>query len=400
MLNALVANGHQVIAAGRRPVGERAHVEWRELDLEWLAEASNHFPWPLGVDLVINAAGLLSTDSRLMENTQDKGARALFDLAAQHAVPVLQISALGAGEHPDIDFLASKGRADAYLLGLPMPSVVLRPSLVLGRGGASSAWLAGLSAWPLVLLPDLLARLQPLQVEELCVAVLALLRRWPAAPTVLPLVGAEVMTLAQLIDRLRAAQGWAPAHYLQAPAVFADAVGRLGERFGWQALNPQSLAMARRDNLADAEPLARTCGYQPAPLRLESWPERSVTVQRALRPLFIAALLFIWLGTAFVCLGPGNAWGLRIMAQAGVQGWPAAVAVNAGALLDGALGVGLLVSRWRRVALLAQLGLMVGYTLFISLVLPQYWLDPYAAVAKNLVLMVATLWLLWTEPRR
>ena len=126
----------------------------------------------------------------------------------------------------------------------------------------------------------------------------------------------------------------------------------------------------------------------------------AVSSQYTIRPLMLAVLVLIWLGTAAVCLGPGYDWGLRIMAEAGVQGAWATVAVIAGAVCDGLLGLGLLFARWRRYALILQLLLMSGYTLCISLVLPHYWFDPYAAVAKNLVLMVATLWLLWTEPRR
>ncbi|WP_205578403.1 DoxX-like family protein, partial [Pseudomonas aeruginosa] len=90
---------------------------------------------------------------------------------------------------------------------------------------------------------------------------------------------------------------------------------------------------------------------------------------------------------------------LRILGEAGIHGWPASLAVIAGALLDGALGVGLLLRRWRRRALLAQFWLMLGYSLVISLILPHYWYDPYMAVGKNIVLMVATLWLLGDEPR-
>jgi len=118
----------------------------------------------------------------------------------------------------------------------------------------------------------------------------------------------------------------------------------------------------------------------------------------ALRPLLIAVLVLIWLGTAVVCLGPGYDWGLRIMGELGVEGRPAAVAIVSGALADALLGAGLLVKRWRRHALRAQLVLMLGYMLIISLWLPHYWFDPFAALAKNLVLLVATLWLLWTEP--
>jgi hypothetical protein len=114
----------------------------------------------------------------------------------------------------------------------------------------------------------------------------------------------------------------------------------------------------------------------------------------------LAVMVLIWLGTAAVCLGPGYDWGLRIMAEAGVHGAWAALAVIGGSLCDALLGLGLMIKRWRRQTLIVQLALMAGYTVFISLILPHYWFDPYAAVAKNLVLMVATLWLFWTEPRR
>ena len=67
------------------------------------------------------------------------------------------------------------------------------------------------------------------------------------------------------------------------------------------------------------------------------------------------------------------------------------------AVLDALLGIGLLLHRWRVWTLRAQLLLMLGYTVLISACLPHYWFDPYMAVGKNLVLMVASLWLLWLE---
>jgi len=119
-----------------------------------------------------------------------------------------------------------------------------------------------------------------------------------------------------------------------------------------------------------------------------------------LRPALLGTLVFTWLWTAVVCLGPGFDWGLRIMADAGVSGWLASAAVIGGALCDGVLGAGLLFKRWRRKALLMQLLLMLAYTLFISVVLPHYWFDPYGGVSKNLVLMIATLWLYGQEAGR
>jgi hypothetical protein len=85
------------------------------------------------------------------------------------------------------------------------------------------------------------------------------------------------------------------------------------------------------------------------------------------------------------------------MAEAGATGWLASLAVIGGAGCDAVLGLGLLFKRWRRRVLMAQLVLMVAYTLFITLVLPHYWLDPYGGVSKNLVLIIATLWLYGQE---
>lgn len=401
LLRALQQAGHRVIATCREPRSQNGPgVEWRSLDLSRLAIDPECFVFPESVDLLINAAGLLSVDAAQLSRVQDQGARVLFDLVARRGVRVLQISALGASAHSDVPFLASKGSADDYLLSLGKTSVVLRPSLVVGAGGASSAWLAGLSPWPLIPLLDLNAHLQPVHIDDVVGAVLGLLRQWPAESMVLPLVGPEPMRLSEVVDHLRAAQGWGAGRYVQVPLLGWG--GWLGDRLGWRALNRQSIALAQQDNVADPEVLASVCGYTAAPLasRLRDWPTATVSSQRTVRPLMLAVMVLIWLGTAVVCLGPGYDWGLRILAEAGVQGAWATLAVIAGAVCDGLLGLGLLVTRWRRQTLILQLLLMAGYTVVISIILPHYWFDPYAAVAKNLVLMVATLWLLWTEPRR
>src|SRR5450830_18069 len=252
LLAALNAAGHDVIATSRgHHLRSLPGVEWQVLDLDRLAEDSKHFILPHGIDLLINAAGLLDVDEQALRLTQDLGTRALFDLAARQGLRVLHISALGAGEQPDVPFLASKAAADDYLMALGVPAVVLRPSLLVGAGGASSAWLARLSPWPLIPLLDLQARLQPLHIDDLCAAVLALLRHWPAHSQILPLVGPQVLTLAQVLDQLRAAQGWCPVRCVTARGMLARAGAWLGDRLGWRPLMRQSLRMAQRDNVAD-----------------------------------------------------------------------------------------------------------------------------------------------------
>ena len=403
LLTALVAEGHEVIATSRSGQGpELPGVTWQSLDLKRLERDGYSFGWPADTKLVINTAGLLTSNAGELGAVQDRGSRALFGLAVRHGARILQFSALGAGEHPEVPFLASKAAADDYLLGLDASCVVLRPSMVIGRGGGSSGWLSQLSPLPLIPLLDTRARVQPLHIEDLVAAVLALLRQWPSRPGVLPLVGPQPMTLPQVIDTLRATQGWAPARYVQAPRFLTSFGARLGDRFDWRALNTQTLYLAQQDNLASPEPLADASGFRAARLqaRLHDWPTRGESVTATLRPVMLTVLIAIWLGTALVCLGPGYDWGLRIMAQAGVEGWAAAAAVISGALLDAVLGLGLLWRRWRRHALRAQIGLMLAYMLIITVLVPHYWSDPFAAVGKNAVLIIATLWLLWTEPGR
>lgn len=396
---ALLADGHRVLASARQPAPTAAG-DWRRLDLAGLARDPHAFAWPAGIELVINAAGLLSTDRAQLDEVQRLGACALFELAAAHGSRVLQISALGAEDAPDTDFLASKAAAERHLLGLGIPAVVLRPSLVLGPGAASSRWLQRLSPWPWSPLLDNRARLQPLHVDDLCAAVLALLAHWPAQPCSLALVGPEAMTMGQLLDRLRTAQGWGPGRYWTLPRPLALLGALLGERCGWRALNRQTLRLARRDNLAAPEPLAAACGYRCLPLaaRLHDWPQAATSVDLALQPLLLALLVLVWLGTALACLGPGFDWGLRILAEAGIGGWTARIAVVGGALLDATLGLGLLWTRWRRRALQAQIVLMLGYSVLIGALLPHYWFDPFQGVGKNLVLLGVSLWLLWLQP--
>ena len=396
---ALRAAGHQVLATARSP-DPAASGDWLALDLAELARDPRSFAWPQGIELVLNAAGLLSSDRTRLDEVQHLGACALFELAAAQGARVLQISALGTEEGPDTEFLASKAAAERHLLSLDIPAVVLRPSLVLGPGAASSRWLLRLSPWPWTPLLDNRARLQPLHIDDLCAAVLALLARWPEQPCSLALVGPEAMTQGQLLDRLRAAQDWGPGRYSTLPRPLTLLGAWLGERCGWQALNFQTLRLTRRDNLASPEPLAEACGYRCLPLaaRLHDWPQAVDSASLVLQPLLLTLLVLVWLGTALACLGPGFDWGLRILAEAGIAGWPARIAVVGGALLDAALGIGLLRARWRARALQAQILLMLGYMLLISWLLPHYWLDPLQGVGKNLLLLAASLWLLWLQP--
>src|SRR5690606_22682472 len=80
LLTALRAAGHTLIATARRPpTSALPGVEWQTLDLARLTEDPAHFSWPSGVELLINAAGVLGSDSTELARVQDRGTRRLFD---------------------------------------------------------------------------------------------------------------------------------------------------------------------------------------------------------------------------------------------------------------------------------------------------------------------------------
>jgi hypothetical protein len=63
------------------------------------------------------------------------------------------------------------------------------------------------------------------------------------------------------------------------------------------------------------------------------------------------------------------------------------------------LGFGTLVVRRGRLLWIAQVVLILGYTLIITVRLPEFWLHPYRPLLKNLP-MLAVLALLYTLERR
>lgn len=83
----------------------------------------------------------------------------------------------------------------------------------------------------------------------------------------------------------------------------------------------------------------------------------------------------------------------------GVEGRLAFTLVYAGAAVDLAFGIATLVLARRRRLWLAPMAVIVGYTLMISLWLPEFWLRPFGPIVKNLPLLAALLLLYELEER-
>ena len=185
----LLARGHDVVPCGRDAAALRRRFPGRLAMAADLARdgARDWLPRLAGLDAVVQAAGALGGPD--LEAVHARGPAALFDACAAAGVArLVQVSALGAGPGAPSRFHRTKRDADEHLLRLRAAAeaagggggrggwCVLRPSLVVGRGGRSTALFAALAALPR---PPRLGpgtwRVQPLHVEDLARAVAELL---------------------------------------------------------------------------------------------------------------------------------------------------------------------------------------------------------------------------------
>jgi uncharacterized protein YbjT (DUF2867 family) len=403
--HALLADGHDLVCAGRRggPGGPRCR--WVRADFG----ATEAPPWPrylAGVDAVVNAAGIFRATSRAdFAQVHTRGPIALFEACAAAGVRrVVQLSALGATADAPAPFLRSKHAADARLIELPLDATVVQPSLVFGAEGRSSAALLSWASLPLLPLPAGGAQaVQPVHVDDLIAALQALLvappGRWRGRVAA---VGPQALTLRDYVSTLRRAIGLAPARTLSLPAPLVAVAARAGEHLPGALFDRAAWQMLQQGSVADAATITALLGRRPRPAAaFVATGEAAALRVRAqlswLRPVLRLSLAFVWIATAVVSLGiHPRADSHALLGRTGVPQALQPLALYAAAALDLLLGVLTLAPLRRpRVLWAAQAALIVGYSAIIALHLPEFWTHPYGPLTKN-VPMLALLWLLWT----
>lgn len=254
------------------------------VDMARSTVAADWLPYLSGVDAVVNTVGVLRDSRRRpIWPTHASGPQALFDACAQAGVRrVVQVSALGIEGNPTA-YARSKRAADEHLLALAgrgaLEAVVLRPSIVVGEGGASSGLFRALARLPWLLLPAPVARglTQPLQVEDLAGAVVASLSGDHRG--VLELAGPEVFTLQTLIAHWREAMGHAAARVALLPEAPSRWSARLGDAVPLTPWCSETLALLAQPNTADVGTLQALLGR--APVSVRRWPQADAMCAQA-----------------------------------------------------------------------------------------------------------------------
>lgn len=407
LLPRLTEGGDTPVAAGRDPRRlQRLFPGMDFLTCDMARDTAEDWrPRLTGIDAVVNLAGLIRDGAGAFEAVHERGAQALFDACLAVGVRrVIQLSALGADETGTSRYHRSKKAADDHLAALDptgqrLDWAILRPSLIIGRGGASTEMLCALAAAPLPLrLGPGIWRVQPIHIDDVIDVIIRLLHHTPPFARRLDLMGPDPMTTDGVTQALRDWLGLRPAPFLPLPRALLTLGAVLGDRFGLGPASRDSLSMLAAGNVGDDGPmraiLGRPARALPAALARhpamagDRWRARMLPLAMPLRLLL--AVIWIWTGIVSMGLYP-VADSYALLAPLGLTGLSATIALYTGAVLDLLLGLALL-CRWQPVAVgAAQLVLMTGYTILISLYLPDLWLHPFGAITKNLAVAGATL---------
>lgn len=398
----LLADGHEVVGTARAVRGlERAlpGARFVEIDLAKAVEPTDWAKHLSGIDLVVNAAGILRGPE--MEAVHVAMPVAMHSAALAAGVKrVVLISAISARPDVATDYAQSKLRGEQALRQSGLDWTILRPSLVYGEGSyGGTSLLRGLAGLPLVT-PVTAGGdypFSPIHVDDLAHAVSRIADDADFAGQVLEPCGPETISHREVLGRYRGWLGFGRTRYFEIPMPLMWTFARIGDLWRDGPVSSVSLAQLIAGNVGDGAAFAQAVGFAPrsmadalrdSPAQVQDrWHARLYFLAPAIR----VTLALLWLASAWLGLSYGGVQTHDVAAALGLPtGWEDPLRIGA-SLLDLVLAGLVLLDRTGCKATLAQVTLIAGYTLVIGFALPGLWLDPLGPLLKNLPILVLVL---------
>jgi uncharacterized protein YbjT (DUF2867 family) len=392
----LVAQGHELVAVTRRRRSGPSILPTTEvaIDVARAVDPADWSPHLRGVDAVVNCAGVLQDSPRdSTAGVHRDGIAALFRACEHTGVRrVVQLSALGVDRNASTAFSRTKLAGDELLMSRDLDWVILRPSVVIGRGAyGGSALIRGLAALAFLPLVPGTDAMQIVHLDDLVDAVVFFLRPDAPARHTVEIVGPRRLQLEDVVRLFRKWLRFAPARSFPVPHWAASAMFRLGDAVSLLGWRPPMRSTAQleimRGSIGDASEWARLTGIAPRDLESALAAEPASVQERwfarlyLLKPIVVGLLALFWMVTGLITLGPGFESGKHLMREAGLGEFAGAGAI-AGAVLDIAIGLGIAIRPLARMALFAALGASLVYVLGGTILLPRLWADPLGALLK------------------
>lgn len=413
----LISAGHSVTCCVRNiDYAQQIFPQSRVIRCDFIKDihAETWVPRLKDIDIVINCVGVLyHPNKKIIWAIHHDTPRALFDACVTMGVTkIIHISAL-AVDKTAVEYAKSKKATDDYLSTLPIKSIILRPSLVYGRGSyGGSSLFRGLAGLPyLIPIPGRgTQEFQPIHSEDLSRSILALIQKPLTESVILNAVGPRKVSLKEVLTTLRGWLGFPKARLAFIPLGLIKLGSLLGDLIPYSAMNSSSIKMLAQNNVSSdesAQQFHEHIGFIPRDFTAGVFSHPS-TVQDHwharlffLKPALQFSIAFVWLFTA-VCsafLYPKSA-SYDLLSQVGVSTQWQPLFLYGAAATDGLLGLAMLFWYQLKKVCLLQIGFITAYTVMITAKLPFLWLNPFAPIAKNIPLIVATLIFLALESDR
>lgn len=369
---------------------------------------------------IINAAGLLTGTTRAFQAVHVTAPAAAY--AARHpGTQALLISAVGI----EADTPFSHWRRKGETVARAAEATILRAGLVLADTSyGGSSLIRALAALPFVtpVIGTGEQPFNPIHARDLAAVALECLQN--PTPGTWQIGGPQTVSQTGI---LRATQSWLglpQPPLLHIPLRLARRLGQIGDALSIGPISATSVAQLEAGVLADPAPLlehlramaqipqARPADappqqaaqtnpappleqfQQPRPFTqfLQTRPVGTQDLWQArlylLKPLIRLTLAALWLTSAALgLLLPPETY----LPQIALPPTLALILAKAGGLADAALGLALL-KNWRpKTTAILQIGMVLGYTLGLTLIAPALWLDPVGGLLKNLPILALLL---------
>lgn len=402
IVSELLSSGHVPVGAVRRvPDFVRAFpaVEAIDCDLTRDLSAADWAPRLKTIDAVVNAAGLLRGEG--MEAVHVSAPKALYEACENLGVKrVVLISAISARPDVDTDYARSKLAGEKLLKDSRLDWVILRPSLIVAKGSyGGTSLLRGLAGFPLIVpvAGDGNFPFSPLSARDLARTVRIVCEKPDHVRRVLEPAGHEIISLKDLLSRYRTWLGFPAVSFLSIPMPLMTMMARLGDRTGGGPIASNTLAQLTAGNEGDGKSFAEAIGFEPRSLAMlfaqdpaevqDRWHARLFFLAPALK----IALVSMWLLSGIVGFFTGAELVKAALASVGLgQGWTAPIVVFT-CLLDLAIAGLILRDRRGGLATMAQVAVILCYTIALTVALPSLWLDPLGPLVKSLPVLAAVL---------
>jgi uncharacterized protein YbjT (DUF2867 family) len=394
-----LAAGYRVRAGARDPVAlarRMPALEIFECDLNLIDDPSFWVPHLDGISAAINCAGILvASGHQDIDAIHGIGPATLFAACEEAGVRrVIHLSVPAPNFTTGTAYARTKQDAEQDLMARDLDWLILRPSLVVGRGAhGGTAVLRAIAASPWLLLPgDGDQSFSPITMEDLCAVMVAAVSEGVPARERLDLGGPEVLTLNEVVRALRAWLGFGARKATSVPGWLMRALAKAGDLVSSSALNTTLLLQMEVGNAVPAEATRRVLGREPERLAdfLARCPSQTQDRWHAhlflLRPALRATLALVWLASGLVGVFSDEAHAVMAGATHASESLARMTAVGLG-LVD--IGVaGLIVGPFDRLRVdQLQFLLVSGYTVASLWLIPSALMDPLGGLIKNLAVL-------------